>query len=109
MKNYQSSFLSALTKTIHKDKSRKLDDRIKLLVIKKCINRKFLTEVDERLRSKKYIWLCRVIDNDLSALNMLKEDVEQYRGLEHVLDETHDTCDAIVERVAKRILERRIE
>lgn len=111
MINTETPFERALISAIEIDTPRKLEMQVKVGVIKRCLERGLLSEEDKRVSSKNYQWVCNVIDNDLSALLLLRKEktkISTSSDLRDLFCDVDDMCEEVVRRLATRILDRKV-
>lgn len=106
-----TAFDNALISSIGFSSHRNMKARVKDEVINRCVERGLLYEEDQLYRSKKYQWVCEVIDNDFSALCLLRKGnptVDTSADLKDLFCDIEDMCEAIIEDLAKRIMDEKI-
>ena len=112
MKITETPFDRALISSIEIDKPRNVKVQVKTGVLNRCIERGLLYEEDKRTETKIYKWICRVIDNDFSGLYLLRKEnnkVINFTDLKDLFCDYDDLCEELVIRIAKRILDRKID
>ncbi|HHF3089562.1 TPA: hypothetical protein ACPJ1J_003296 [Vibrio alginolyticus] len=104
-------FDTALISSVGIEKPRNIRIQVEDGVIRRCIERGLLCEEDKRSQTKNYKWVCKVIDNDLSALLLLRKEktnIATSSDLKDLFDDIDVMSEDIVIRIAQRILDRKI-
>ncbi|EPR3586529.1 hypothetical protein ACU440_003754 [Vibrio alginolyticus] len=104
-------FDTALISSVGIEKPRNIRIQVEDGVIRRCIERGLLYEEDKRSQTKNYKWVCKVIDNDLSALLLLRKEktnIATSSDLKDLFDDIDVMSEDIVIRIAQRILDRKI-
>ncbi|MFZ3490185.1 hypothetical protein [Vibrio harveyi] len=112
MLDTDTPFERALISSIEIDNPRKLEKQVKEGVIKRCLERGLLSEEDKRVKSKIYQWVYKVIDNDFSALVLLRKEktkITTSSDLKELFYDIDDICEEVILRIATRILDRKLE
>lgn len=104
-------FDTALISSVGIEKPRNIRIQVEDGVIRRYIERGLLCEEDKRSQTKNYKWVCKVIDNDLSALLLLRKEktnIATSSDLKDLFDDIDVMSEDIVIRIAQRILDRKI-
>lgn len=101
-------FGNALISSLEIERPRNMKNQVEDRVINRCLERGLLCEEDKRNKSKKYQWVCNVIENDLPALLLLRKEKTKITTSSDLRDffyDVDDMCEDVVMRIAKRILD----
>ncbi|MFZ3410243.1 hypothetical protein [Vibrio chagasii] len=112
MENNETPFDIALISSIGIDNPRNIKAQVKTGVLQRCLERGLLCEEDKRTETKRYKWVCKVIDNDFSGLCLLRKENNKVVNLSDLKDlfcDCDDLCEELVIRIAKRVLDRKID
>ncbi|AUL94751.1 hypothetical protein KZY44_002685 [Vibrio vulnificus] len=103
-------FNTALISSVGIEKPRNIRIQVEDGVIRRCIERGLLCEEDKRSQTKNYKWVCKVIDNDFSALILLRREkvnLTTSSDLKELFFDIDDMCEGVIDCIVKRILDRK--